>query len=504
MARIAFGGFMHETNSFVATPTDYATFCTHGSRPPLSRGGEIFERLRNTSFATSGFLEKMEGRHELVPLVWAAALASGTVTREAFERIAADLLGALSRALPVDAVYLDLHGAMVTDDFEDGEGELLRRTRAIVGERVPIVISLDWHANVTPQMVTYTDGLLGYLTYPHIDQAETGRRAAKVVTTLLERGRPQGRAYRQIPFLIPLMAQCTDVDPSKAVVEKALSLEGGDVLNVSYLAGFPPSDLYDCGPTVSVHAYSQQQADAAADSLARDIERREREFAIPTFEPDEAVRRAMAIAKKASRPVILADTQDNPGAGGTADTTGVLAALIRNGAEGAVVGVFCDPEAAAAAHATGENADITIKLGGKSGPAGVEPYAGTFRVVKLGNGVLRTTGPHVGGRNLNLGPMALLRIDGVSVVLSSKRMQAHDQAPFRHVGIEPKDQKILALKSTVHFRADFGPLAEDILVVLAPGGHLSDPAQYPYKKLRSGVRLYPLGPEFKSKDRSTT
>jgi len=144
VARIAIGGFMHETNSFVAAATDYATFCLHGSRPPLSRGSEIFERLRNTSFATSGFLEEMESRHELVPLVWAAALAAGTVTREAFERIAAELIAALSRALPVDAVYLDLHGAMVTEDFEDGEGELLRRVRAAVGERVAVVISLDW------------------------------------------------------------------------------------------------------------------------------------------------------------------------------------------------------------------------------------------------------------------------------------------------------------------------------------------------------------------------
>jgi len=359
-------------------------------------------------------------------------------------------------------------------------------------------------ANVTPQMVTHTDGLVGYLTYPHVDQAQTGRRAAKVLATLLERGRPQGRAFRQTPFLIPLMAQCTDIDPSKAVVEKASSLEGGDVLNVSYLSGFPPSDLYHCGPTVTVHAYSQQQADAAADALAAEVGRREAEFAIPVFEPDEAVRRAIAIAAKAGRPVILADTQDNPGAGGTADTTGVLAALIRNGAQGAVVGVFCDPEAAAAAHAAGENANITISLGGKSGPAGVEPYAGTFRVVKLGNGLIRTTGPHVGGRNINLGPMALLRIGGVGIVVSSKRMQAHDQAPFRHVGVEPKDQKILALKSTVHFRADFGPLAKDILVVLAPGGHLSDPTRYPYRKLRPGVRLYPLGPEFTHKDRLRT
>jgi microcystin degradation protein MlrC len=496
MARIAIGGFMHETNSFVATPTDWKTYNTHGSRPPLSRGQELVERLRDTSFATSGFLKAMEGRHELVPTVWGAALASGTVTREAFERIAAELIGRLSQALPVDGLYLDLHGAMVTDDFEDGEGELLRRVRAAVGEDTRVVISLDWHANVTADMVKYSDGLVGYRTYPHIDQEETGQRAARVMETLLEKGRPKGRAHRLVPFLIPLTSQCTDIDPSRAVVEKALSLERGDVINCSYLSGFPPSDLAECGASVSVHAYSQQLADKTADALYSDILRREPEFAVKLYEPDEGVRRAIELAAGAKRPIILADTQDNPGAGGTADTTGLLAALVRHDAQGACLGVFYDPEAAAAAHAAGEGAEIDIALGGKFGPPGVEPFHGRFTVARLGSGMLRTTGPHVGGRNLNLGNMAQLRIGGVSIVLSSVRMQAHDQAPFRHVGIEPAEQKILGLKSTVHFRADFGPLAEDILVVLAPGGHWSDPSMYPYRKLRTGVRLYPLGPAY--------
>lgn len=494
MARIAIGGFMHETNSFVPTPTEFKTYNTHGSRPPLSRGREVLERLRDTSFATAGFLAAMAHRHELVPTVWAAALASGTVTREAFERIAAELVGRLSEALPVEGVYLDLHGAMVSDDFEDGEGELLRRVRAAVGDAVPVVISLDWHANVTKAMVEHTDGLVGYLTYPHIDQVETGRRAAAVLATLLDRGRPAGRALRKAPFLIPLTAQCTDVDPSKAVVKQALALEGGDVLNCSFLAGFPPSDLAECGAAVAVHAYSQPLADRVADQLERLVENSEAAFATTFYGPDEGVRRAMAIAASAPRPVILADTQDNPGAGGTADTTGILAALVRNDAQGACLGVFCDPQAAEAAHQAGVGARIELDLGGKFGPEGVRPFRGSFQVVQLGDGLLRTTGPHVGGRNLNLGKMAQLRIGGVTVVLSSVRMQAHDQAPFRHVGIEPKDQKILALKSTVHFRADFGPFAEEILIVLAPGAHWADPSKYPYRRLRAGVRMFPLGP----------
>jgi microcystin degradation protein MlrC len=211
--------------------------------------------------------------------------------------------------------------------------------------------------------------------------------------------------------------------------------------------------------------------------------------------PEQGVRDAMAVTRGASKPVVLADTQDNPGCGATADTTGVLEALVRQGAEGAAVGYLCDAEAAALAHQAGQGADITIALGGRSGPAGVTPLEGTFHVASLGSGKMRTTGQVSGGRDVDLGPMALLRIRGVAIAVTSKRMQALDQAPFRHLGIEPKEQKILALKSTCHFRAEFEPIAEKVIVVLAPGGYLADPARYPYRRLRPGVRLRPLGPD---------
>jgi microcystin degradation protein MlrC len=211
--------------------------------------------------------------------------------------------------------------------------------------------------------------------------------------------------------------------------------------------------------------------------------------------PEEGVREAMAIAQTASRPVVLCDTQDNPGCGATADTTGVPETLVRLGARGAMVGYLCDAEAAAAAHRAGEGAEISIALGGRSGPEGVVPLRGTFHVTRLGSGRMRTTGAVSGGRDIDLGPMALLTIGGVGIAVTSRRMQALDQAPFRHLGVEPKEQKILALKSTCHFRAEFEPIAEKVIVVIAPGGYLADPALYPYRHLRPGVRLRPLGPD---------
>ena len=497
MARIAVGGLLHETNSFVPGRTDFDYFAIQRDQPPLVRGAEVLERLSDTSYALSGFITECGTQHELVPLLWASGSAGAVVTRNAFERLAAEMAGLLSQALPVDAVYLDLHGAMVTEDFEDAEGELLRRLRAVTGVDVPLVISLDYHANVTPAMVQLTDGMVAYRTYPHVDRRTTGNRAAGVLRTLLERGLPTGRALRKAPFLLPLNSQCTLLEPSKGIIEKSAEIENGDIINATYVAGFPPADMFFAGPAIVVHAYGQSAADKAADELQHMLASRESDFAQPMLSPDDAVRRAMQIAKTAHRPVILADTQDNPGCGGTSDTTGVLAALVRHCAEHAVLGILCDPAAAAEAHRAGEGATISLEIGGRSGPPGVEPFFGEFVVTRLGSGKLKTTGPSIGGRNVDLGPMALLTIGGVSVVVSSKRMQAQDQALFRHLGVEPKDQKILVLKSTVHFRADFGPIAEEILVVVAPGFHQVDPTTYPYQRLRRGVRLYPLGPEFR-------
>jgi microcystin degradation protein MlrC len=209
--------------------------------------------------------------------------------------------------------------------------------------------------------------------------------------------------------------------------------------------------------------------------------------------PEEGVAQAQGLAGKSGKPIVIADTQDNPGCGGTADSTGLLKALIAARVEDAVLGFLCDPAAARAAHAAGEGVTVRVALGGHSGPEGVTPLEADYRVERLGTGKFRTTGKVVGGRDTDLGPMALLRLDGVRVVVTSKRMQAFDHAPFQHLGIEPAQERILALKSTCHFRAEFEPLAQSVIVVLAAGYYLADPSAYPFERLRPGVRLKPLG-----------
>ncbi len=380
MARIAVGGMQHETNTFMPTVTDYDYFCERRDRPPLARGPEVLEWLKGSSFGLSGFMDTIDPSHELVPLVWAGGGAGGMVTDEAFERIAGEIVGSLSRQMPVDAVYLDQHGAMVTQRYQDADGELLRRVRDCVGPDVPIVASLDYHANISPEMVENADALVSYRTYPHVDRWETGERAARCIELMLERGRPAGRAFRSLAFVVPSHQQPTGIEPTKSFIAMCEAGETGDVFNLSYLGGFRLSDIYYCGVSVVASAWTHEAAEAAVDKVAAEILRREGDFAEPMYEPDVCAAKAMAIAAKASKPVLICDPQDNPGGGGSGDTTGMLAALVKANAQGTVVGTMHDAAAAAAAHEAGLGAEITIDVGGKAAIPGNVPFHGTFTV----------------------------------------------------------------------------------------------------------------------------
>ena len=497
MARIAVGGFQHETNTFAPSPATYEDFARAGAWPGLTRGGALFEATAGFNIPIAGFIEtaRADG-HELLPLSWAQATPSGYVTEDAFDRIAGQIVADLKDLRHVDAVYLDLHGAMVCAHTEDGEGELLRRVRAVVGADVPVVASLDLHANVTPQMIALSDRLVAYRTYPHVDMAETGSRAAVQTAALLRDGAARAKAHRQIPFLIPVQTGCTMIEPAKSLYARLPEIERGPIASVSFAAGFAPADIRECGPSVFAYAAEPAAAERAAADLAEEIEARESEFVGTVWSLQDGVAHAIARSRTASRPVILADSQDNPGAGANSDTVGLLAELIRQDARETVLGLLYDPDAALAAHAAGEGAEIVYPLGAKSGLPGHEPLRATYRVERIGDGAIVGTGPFYKGARMQLGPMALLRINGVSVAVASCKNQAADQAMFRHLGVEPSVQKILALKSSVHFRADFQPIAEEILLIAAPGPNPLDYRELPYRRLRPGMRVVPMGPAF--------
>jgi len=379
----------------------------------------------------------------------------------------------------------------VNQSFDDAEGEILRRVRATVGDAVPVVISLDYHANISPEMLAYCDGMVAYRTYPHVDRPETGQRAAALVQRLLQHGRPGGRALRNLPFLLPVDFQCTLVEPSRSVMNWRPS-QPDPILNATWAAGFPPSDTTWCGPAIAVHAWTQADADAIAEEFLKFICERESAFHIKLWDTEEGVREALRLAEHASRPVVIADTQDNPGAGGSGDTTGLIDALLRHDAQNVIVGFLCDAPAAQAAAEAGVGCEIDIELGGRHGPAGVKPLQGRFRVMALSDGEFRMTGNVTGRALADLGQMALLRCGGVEIAVTSKNVQAYDPAPFHRLDVDWTTRRIVVLKSSCHFRADFEPGAEAVLSVLAPGAYDPDPARYPYKRLRKGVRLKPV------------
>jgi microcystin degradation protein MlrC len=272
--RIAVGGFQHETNTFAPQRATWVDFERADAWPGYVRGPELFEAVEGFNVPIAGAVKTLTGLgYELAPLSWCAAPPSSYVDEDAYERVAAGMLKDLAAAGPLDGIYLDLHGAMVAAHHEDGEGELLRRIRALVGDSLPIVTSLDFHTNMTEAMVRHASAMVGYRTYPHIDMAATGSRAAELLDRLIREKRPLYKAYRQADFLIPLVWQCTLAEPTRGVFELMDEIERGSashnqgIVSITHTPGFPPADIAECGPALVVYGRDQETADAAADRI---------------------------------------------------------------------------------------------------------------------------------------------------------------------------------------------------------------------------------------------
>ncbi|HET7402960.1 MAG TPA: M81 family metallopeptidase [Usitatibacter sp.] len=489
--RIAVGGFMHETNTFQAQRTALADFVSPGDRTPLTRGEALLTRFRGTNTSIAGTIDALvQAEATLLPLAWCAARPSGPVTRDAYENIASMLLDDIRRALPLDGVCLALHGAMVAEHVDDGDGELLRRVREVVGPGTRVTASLDLHANVSRTAFENADGLVAYRTYPHVDMAETGARAAALLMRMLAAGAPFAKGYRQLPFLIPLPWQCTTLEPARSIFAEAKERGEAHDAVLSLIPGFPAADVFHCGPAIVGYGPDQARVDAAVDTLYARACAAEPLFSGKLWSPEAAIAEAMRLTDRDPRPVFLADVQDNPGAGGTSDTVGLLNALLRAKPARAAIGIVRDAGAAAAAHAAGVGATITRALGARRAD-GEAPVPTAWTVEALGDGRIQCTGPLMRGTTIALGPMAHLRHEGVSVVVSTHAVQAMDAAPFAHVGVDLATFPIAAVKSAVHFRAQFEPMSQAILSVEAPGEALADPSRLPFTRLRSDVRRSP-------------
>jgi microcystin degradation protein MlrC len=326
--------------------------------------------------------------------------------------------------------------------------------------------------------------------------AATGARAAALLARIIGTGERPARAFHTLDFLTALPSQCSFIEPCKGIYRRLSELELRTDSILSFTPGFPMADFAECGMAVFGYGFDSSKLASTVAGLRDVVASSEKDFAMELHAPEEAVQRARRIGEP-GRPVVLADTQDNPGAGANGDTTGILRTLVEQNARAAVFGMLIDPASAQRAHEAGATCNLVFTLGGRSGIAGDSAFVGEFTVERLGDGRFTCTGPMFKGFRMTLGPMALLRsraAPGVRVVLASRKCQSADQEMFRHVGVEPRDCRIVALKSSVHFRADFEPLAKEVLVVKAPGPALADPAEFRWKKLRKGVRLRPLGP----------
>ena len=495
-------GFHHETNTFAPSPADWAAFMAGAGYPPYARGEAMLRQMAPTSQAMGGFLkEAQEHGWRFKPSVWAGAMPSNRVTAEAFERICAEITEDL-RAGGFDAVYLDLHGAAVAENADDAEGELLTRIRAIVGPKMPIVTSLDLHANVTTRMLELATAMTAFRTYPHVDMRDTGVRAARILARrLVPAAADRAMHAERVPFLLPLNAQCTLMQPAKSVIGLIEQLESQHDLELNFSMGFSAADFAECGPVLFGYGIDPNLVRDKVRQLHTEVALTRRgDWTLELLEPRAAVEKGIALALEAQAPVVIADTQDNPGAGGDSNTTGMLHALLKAEAgprlEGRVaIGLIFDPEAARTACAAGVGATLRMQIGRAvrtwSGELTDPPVSVDARVLAVSDGVVPMHGPMTAGATMRLGASACVEVQGIRVLLSSAKAQMLDLDLYRFLGVEPREMKLLVNKSSVHFRAAFGPIASSILVAKAPGPMAADPGDLPWTKLSSSTAPRP-------------
>jgi microcystin degradation protein MlrC len=479
----------HETNTFSNIPTDRGQF----EKRNLHYGGEIVETFRGTGTCLGGMIAAAERLGAtLVPSVAAAASPAGRVTKDIYEHVKERLLADLRAAGRVDGVLLDLHGAMVPEGMDDGEGDIIAAVRAMVGASVPIAVTLDLHGNLSEAMVRGADLLHGYKTYPHVDMAERGVEAAeRLADTIARRIRPTA-AFRRPPLLPPIGSQRTAVGPMRRLYDMADEMERDPkVVSISILAGFPYADIPEAGLGVYVVTDDDPAlAEALAERLARAAWERRHEFVHAGLPVPEAVRRALAAP---GRPVVLADMADNTGGGAAGDGTEVLRELLRVGARSAIVACIWDPAAVAACVKAGVGQSVTLEVGGKVDNRHGAPVRVTGTVRTLSDGRFVHKGPMARGLPGRLGTTAVLDVNDVKIILISYRWQTLDPEMIRFVGLDPLEHKVVVVKSTIHYRAAFEPIAREIIEVDAPGLSSSNLGRFDFKRVRRPI--FPLDPD---------
>ncbi len=481
----------HETNTFSPVITDLERFS--GGRAQPLQGPEAVRIYRDTASCLGGYIDVATERGATITMgIAAGAPPSGRVENDAYEYMCEQIVGL---AGSVDALLLDLHGAMATRTFDDGEGELLRRIKTAHPD-LPVCISLDMHANLTQQMVSNCDVLTGYHTYPHIDMDGTARRAANLFFDMLEGKTRPVMHLGQAPMLPHVMRQGTDDFPNRDLQAQARARESDDCLAVSLFTGFPHADIYDAGLSCVVITNDDLSHAEQVSNTLLDFAWQERsKFVYPIETLEKSMGRAEhAVNEPGDGPVILLDHYDNTASGGTMDTTEVLEAILAAKLEDVAVFGFYDPAVVEQMVQAGVGATVTVELGGKLDMPALEvqskPLTLTGEVKLLSNGKFKARVEMSRGLTINMGRSAVLSVGSVDIAIISRHVEPYDPECFRALGMEPTQRRYLMLKSRIHYRVGFKPIAKEIIECAGRGVCTSDYDQVVFENVRRPI--YPL------------
>jgi microcystin degradation protein MlrC len=507
--RVAAAQIAHETNVFSAVKTDLAAFEASG----LHFGPAVIEIARGANTEFWGFVTGAEAQgFDLEPILAVWATPSGLVTADAIEHVTGLLDDGLRRARaegrPLDGVLLALHGAMVTEIDDDGDGYILKIVREIVGPDVPVVATLDLHANISPRMVELADTLIGYDTYPHIDMAERGEEATAILARLMRGEFRPTPALRKPPMLPTSQRMTTGRMPMRALMERAHVIEEDPrVINVTIAGGFPLGDNPDAGFGALVTTNNDPDLAAElANELATEAWSLRDGFlgGVASFEHAAELIHSLDseedVDMPVSGPLVLVDIADNPWSGGPGDSVELLRFFFAQRVEGAAIALVRDPEVVREAIAAGPGGKIAVNLGGKTDRLHGEPLPVRAHVKLLSDGRYVNDGPMMAGLTVDLGPTALLLCEPASgpssppveVLVTTRAETPVDLNVFRCHGIEPTRHRVLGLKGKGHFRAAFEPIARRVVLVEGPGTTGADLSRLTFRKVRRPI--WPLDP----------
>ncbi|HEX5453310.1 MAG TPA: M81 family metallopeptidase [Stellaceae bacterium] len=491
--RLLIAMMKHETNTFSPVPTPLERF---GHEPGPLYGEAAIAAYRGTGSGLGAYLDlaAREGAEIVVPIA-AGAPPSRPVERAAYEHIAEIICEAVGKG-GFDGIMLDLHGAMVAEHLEDGEGELLRRIRAI-DPKTPIAVAYDMHANLYDAMIANATVVAGYRTYPHIDTYDTAKRAGDILLKTVRGEVRPAMAWGNMPMLPHVMRQGTDDYPNKELQARVAAMAGEGALCASLFTGFPHADIANAGLSAVVvtdgdRALAERLRDELLDQAWAD-----REAFVYRLEPLEqslARARQMAGSAPGDGPIVLLDHYDNCASGGTMDTTAVLAAILREGLDNVAVFAIYDPEAVAQAIAAGIGAEISLAIGGKMAmpaiPDESRPLAVTGRVKTISHGRFRNRGPMGRGVLMDMGPSVVLDTGRVEIALISRHIEPNDINCLLSLGIDPTQKRFVMLKSRIHWRAGLRSLARAVVECAGTGVCTSDYSQLTFRNVRRPI--YPL------------